>query len=114
MKITVEDMQGIKNLSLAGRFDASSATLFRDTVKTLLQGGAGKYVVDFQQVDYIDSGGLGSLVSSLRQIRQVEGDIKVSGLNDKVRSVFELTRLHRIFEIFEDTPQAVRSYHGRQ
>lgn len=114
MKITLEDMQGIKNISLVGRFDASSATLFRDTIKNLLKEGTGKFVVDFQQVDYIDSGGLGSLVSSLRQIRQEEGDLKVSGLNDKVRSVFELTRLHRIFEIFEDTPQAVRSYHGRE
>ena len=87
--------------------------MFKDTIKTLLQDGAGEFVVDFQQVDYIDSGGLGSLVSSLRQIRQVEGDIKVSGLTDQVRSVFELTRLHRIFEIFEDNSQAVRSYHGR-
>ena len=113
MKITVEDMQGVKNITLNGRFDASCATMFKDTIKTLLQDGAGEFVVDFQQVDYIDSGGLGSLVSSLRQIRQVEGDIKVSGLTDQVRSVFELTRLHRIFEIFEENSQAVRSYHGR-
>jgi anti-sigma B factor antagonist len=112
MKITIQDIHGVKNLSLVGRFDASSAASFRDTIKTLLQGGAGRYVVDFQQVNYIDSGGLGSLVASLRQIRQVEGDIKVSGLTERVRSVFELTRLHRIFEIFEDSSQATRSYHG--
>jgi anti-sigma B factor antagonist len=112
MKITIQDIHGVKNLSLTGRFDASSAAAFRDTIKTLLQDGANRYVVDFQQVNYIDSGGLGSLVAALRQIRQVEGDIKVSGLNERVRSVFELTRLHRIFEIFEDSSQATRSYHG--
>ena len=111
MKIKIDDMNGIRKLALAGRFDASTAGGFKDTFKELLREGASSYVVDFQEVDYIDSGGLGSLVSALRQTRSVEGDIKISGLSGKVRSVFEITRLHRIFEIFDDDSVAVNSYH---
>ena len=110
MKIKIEDMNGIRTLALAGRFDASATGGFKDTFKGLLQEGAANSVVDLQKVDYIDSGGLGSLVSALRQTRSVDGDIRISGLSGKVRSVFELTRLHRIFEIFDDELQAVKSY----
>jgi len=110
MKIEIIETNGVKHLVLAGRFDASATAGFKDTIKGLLQEGTANYVVDLQEVDYIDSGGLGSLVSALRQTRSVEGDIRVSGLSGKVRSVFELTRLHRIFEIFDDSMQAVKSY----
>lgn len=110
MRIRIDEMNGIRTLALIGRFDASATESFRDTFKDLLQGGTSNYVIDLQGVDYIDSGGLGGLVSALRQTRSVEGDIRISGLNGKVRSVFELTRLHRIFEIFDDELQAVKSY----
>ena len=110
MKIKINEMNGIRTLALAGRFDASAIGGFKDTIKGLLQEGASHYVIDLHEVDYIDSGGLGSLVSALRQTRSVEGDIKISGLSEKVRSVFEITRLHRIFEIFDDEAVAVRSY----
>lgn len=110
MKISINETNGIKNLVLAGRFDAAATASFKETIKGLLEEGNTNYVIDLEQVDYIDSGGLGSLVSALRQTRSVLGDIKVSGLSGKVRSVFELTRLHRIFEIFDDSLQAVNSY----
>jgi anti-sigma B factor antagonist len=110
MDITINEINGIKSISLAGRFDAAATAGFKDTVKGLLQEGSAHYVVDLKEVDYIDSGGLGSLVSLLRQTRSLDGDVRVSGLSGKVRSVFELTRLHRIFEIFADSLQAVKSY----
>lgn len=112
MNIKVNDINGVKNLILRGRFDASAAAGFKESIRSLLQEGSAKYVVDLHEVDYIDSGGLGSLVSALRQTRSVEGDIRVSGLSGKVRSVFELTRLHRIFEVFDDSLQAVKSFNA--
>ena len=112
MNIKINDIKGVKKIILTGRFDASAAAGFKESIRSLLQEGSANYVVDLHEVDYIDSGGLGSLVSALRQTRSVEGDIRVSGLSGKVRSVFELTRLHRIFEVFDDSPQAVKSYHA--
>lgn len=111
MKIKINEINGVRTMALAGRFDTSAIGSFKDTIKGLLQEGASNYVIDLHEVDYIDSGGLGSLVSALRQTRSVEGDIKISGLSEKVRSVFEITRLHRIFEIFDDEAVAVKSYY---
>lgn len=110
MRIKIDEMNGIRKLALAGRFDAGAAISFRDMFKDLQKEGATNYVIDFHEVDYIDSGGLGSLVSALRQTRSEEKDIRISGLSGKVRSVFEITRLHRIFDIFDDAGQAVKSY----
>jgi len=110
MQITTKKGANITTLELSGRFDASVVPQFKDFIAKLMQEGYNRYVIDMKGVTYIDSGGLGSLVSFLRQVRLTEGDIKIASLNDKVRSVFELTRLHRIFEIFDDSKIAVQSF----
>lgn len=111
MQITTKKGAKITTLELNGRFDASVVPQFKDFITKLMSEGGTNYVINMEKVSYIDSGGLGSLVSFLRQVRAIEGDIKIASLTDKVRSVFELTRLHRIFEIFDDSEMAVKSFH---
>ncbi len=101
---------GVTTITLSGRFDASVAADFRDYVNTIVSEKPENFVVDLAAVDYIDSGGLGCLVSFLRRVRKNGGDIKVATLTDKVRVVFELTRLHRIFEIYDEASSAMRSF----
>ena len=67
-------------------------------------------VVDMGDVDFVDSSGLGSLVYSLRMIDKAGGAIRISAVQDRVRAVFELTKLHHLFEIYDDAGAAVRAF----
>ncbi len=110
MKMETNENESVTTISLSGRFDATVVGRFKEFLNSLSQNGSEQYVVDLADLDYIDSGGLGCLVSFLRRVRQNGGDIKVATLSGKVRAVFELTRLHRIFEIYDDSSAAVKSY----
>ncbi len=110
MKIETNISESITTISLSGRFDATVVGRFKEFLNSLSPNGAERYVVDLANLQYIDSGGLGCLVSFLRRVRQNGGDIKVATLSGKVRAVFELTKLHRIFEIYDDSSAAIKSY----
>ena len=89
--------------------DASTARDFKVALKPLLTNDV-KLVLDFSHVDFIDSTGLGALVSCLRQAHAVGGGIKLAGLTAPARVLFELVRMHRVFEVFNNTDEAVMSY----
>ena len=89
--------------------DASNARGFKDAVKPLLTPNA-KLVLDLSKVEFIDSTGLGALVSCLRQAHATGGEIKLSGLTKPARALFELVRMHRVFEVFNSSDEAIASY----
>jgi len=97
-------------LVLKGRLEIASAKKLKSRVSNLIQENRFKLIVDMTDVDFIDSSGLGTLVSALRAVNEKNGDLKVVGLQQQVRSVFELTRLHRILGIFDDVEAAAKSF----
>lgn len=110
MEILEEKINGVEVLNLTGRLDASSAKDFKEKVGSLAKEKRVNLVIDMGAIDFIDSSGLGSLVASLRSVNKLGGDIKIASLQDPVRSIFEITRLHRIFEIFDDSFIAAKSF----
>ncbi|NTV67325.1 MAG: STAS domain-containing protein [Chlorobaculum sp.] len=112
MTITETSKIGIAILSLYGTLDALSAPELRnnrsiiDPEKTV--------VIDLQQVDFIDSSGIGAIVSASRQKRQPSGGIVLACMNDRVRKVFEITNAQKLFHIFDDTTAAVDFASSRQ
>ena len=110
MEIREEKVNDVEVLKLEGRLDASSAKDVKEKVALLTKENRVKLVIDMGGIDFIDSSGLGSLVSSLRSVNKLGGDIKVSALQDQVRAIFELTRLHRIFGIYDDSNAAAMSF----
>ena len=110
MEIRQETINDVEVLKLEGRLDASSAKDLKENVGSLTQENHIRFIIDMGAVDFIDSSGLGSLVSSLRTVNKLGGDIKISALQDQVRAIFELTRLHRIFGIYEDNDAAAKSF----
>ncbi len=109
MNITTEE-NGVTVIRMEGRFDSAISEHFKQSIKSLCDNGQINYVIDMKDVNYIDSSGLGGIVASLRQIRQMNGELKVSCLNEQVRSIFQLTRCHRLIEIYDDTKTAVSSF----
>jgi len=110
MKVVHSQERGVAVGQVDSRvLDAATAAAFKDGVKPMLTGAA-KVVLDLSKVEFIDSSGLGALVASLRQAHAVGADIKLSGLRKPVRALFELVRMHRVFEVFNSAEEAVASY----
>jgi anti-sigma B factor antagonist len=110
MEILEERSDNIVVLKLSGRLDATTAKDVKERVGEIIKNNNVNLVIDMGGVDFIDSSGLGVLVASLRSVNKVGGDIKIAALQDQVRAIFELTRLHRLFEIFDDSSTAVESF----
>jgi anti-sigma B factor antagonist len=110
MKILEEIKNQIGILRLTGRLDAASVNTIKENVNSLIGKKIKSIVIDMDEVDFIDSSGLGSLVSCLRVVNKEDGDIRLCSLQDQIRTLIELTRLHRVFQIFDDSDAAVKSY----
>ena len=87
-------------LSINGRFDALGARELKNVVSLLLDGKIKRFIFDMAGVNFIDSSGLGTLVGILRTVEKEGGQIRIAGLIPEVLIIFELTRLHRIFDIY--------------
>ncbi|HEY8195987.1 MAG TPA: STAS domain-containing protein [Gemmatimonadales bacterium] len=82
----------------------------KELVQAALDKGERRLLVDFSRTGYIDSSGLGALVSISKRIREMGGELRLSGLNDDLRSLFELTKLDTLFAITETPEQALTSF----
>ncbi len=114
MKIASTEKNGVTILSLkADRFDAHNSDTVKERIKELFAGGAGNVLVDLSEVSFIDSSGLGSLVSGFKSAVAGRGRLALSGLQPQVQSMFELTRLNRVFDIYPSVEEALTSFADR-
>jgi len=95
------------NLARATLQEADS---FKQLLFNAIERGERKIVVDFSQCDFVDSTFLGSLVVSLKRMTQVGGDIRLVGFRPAVRSMMELTRMHKVFDCYGSVQDAVKSF----
>lgn len=112
MDITHEKQDNLDVLKLSGRFDAACSKDFKKAIGALSDANSSRIVIDMSAVDFIDSSGLGCLVGALRTVNNLGGDIKICSLRPQIRAIFELTRLHRVFAIFNDRAAAEKSFQG--
>jgi len=114
MKITVTENNGVAILSLRSeRLDAHNSDMVKDELKRRFADGAGKVLVDLGEVSFIDSSGLGALVSGFKSAMAAKGRLALAGLQAQVHSMFELTRLNRVFDIYPTVEEAVSSFAER-
>jgi len=106
MPIAVTQDENLSILALAGRLDALLAREFKNKIAEQLDAGRRKLVLDMTAVDFIDSSGLGALVGSLKNVTKEQGEIRIAGLSPQVQTIFELTRLHRIFDLYKTVEAA--------
>ena len=92
-------------LAVGNRLDSASADDFRAEAGEALQTGQ-PIIIDLSRTTFIDSAGLGSLVSLLKSCAQQQRRLYLATLTPQVRQIFELTRLYRLFEIFDNVEQA--------
>jgi len=109
MDITHEIKDQVAVLKFTGRLDAYHAPILKEAFENLA-GTYSNYVFNFSDLEFIDSTGLGRVVACLKRVSELGGDIRLACLNDKVRMVFEITRAHKIFDIYEDESVAIESF----
>ena len=89
--------------------DASNAGEFKRDIAPVLEANT-KLVLDLSRLRFVDSSGLGAFISCLRKLNAKGGDLKLCGMSKQVRAVFELVRMHRIFDIYRTKEEAVRAF----
>lgn len=88
--------------------DASLATDFKSQMADWVSEGNDRILLDLSHVDFIDSSGLGAILSSLKTLGK-NGDLVICGMKDTVKSLFELTRMHRVLQIFSSQKEALKA-----
>jgi anti-sigma B factor antagonist len=101
----------VEVVQINGRIElGEGSAAVRDVVRDLLGKGRKKILLNLADVDYIDSAGLGSLVSSFTSVRNDGGELKLVYLTKKVQDLLQMTRLYTVFEIFDDEEAALKSF----
>lgn len=98
-------------LVLDGRFDAFDAPRLATWLDDQIQPEHARLVADLTQVTFIDSTALATLIKGMKRCRGYNGDMVICGLIAPVRIIFELTRLDKVFKIFELRSEAVRAFY---
>ena len=106
MEITFNEKSGYTIVAVSvPRLDVGVATEFKDGVSKVVKDDS-KVILDLSGVPFIDSTGLGTLLSLLRQLAEHKGSLKLSGLTDQVMNMFLLVRMNKVFDIFSSVEEA--------
>lgn len=89
-------------LAVEGDLDVHTSPQLRDALAALIESGVRYFVVDLNQVGYLDSTGLGALVRSMQQVRRVDGRLKIVCGSAKIRRIFDIAGLGRVLDVVSD------------
>ena len=110
MEIAAERQNGVTVATIpVEALDAGNADEFKRDVGPVLQSST-QVVLDLSRLRFVDSSGLGAMLSCLRQLTAKHGDLKLCGMSKQVRTLFEVVRMHRIFDIYTSPEEAVRAF----
>ena len=109
MAFKAEEVDGVLIISTPHMdLDASKAGEFKGTVARMVAGHP-KVAIDLGKIGFMDSAGLGAILSVCKTVRAGGGQFSVFGLTEAVRALFYLVRVHRLFEVHEDKESAIRA-----
>lgn len=110
MSASIETLQEVTVITLADEhLDASNVEEFRADLEPVLSRSR-KVVLDFGQVTFVDSSGMGAIISALKRLATAGGDLRICNLTPQVKSLFELVRLHKLCQILDTRDAAVQSF----
>jgi len=98
-------------IDAAGRITlGEGSSTFRDTVRDHIAKGNKKLLINLAEVSYIDSSGIGELVTAFTTVTNNGGQLKLLNLTHRVRDLLQITKLYTVFEVFSDEAEGVRSF----
>ena len=113
MKTRIRQANGVAIVDCRGRIVlGEECVVLRDTVRELLSNGQTKILLNLGDINYIDSSGIGELVSAFSAVCRESGAIKLLNLTEKVDDVFQITKLYDVFDVQDDEAGAIKSFHA--
>jgi anti-sigma B factor antagonist len=110
MSFDVKTQDNVTIIDVEGQLIVGNRQELKQKVLEELERGARKFLIDFSSTGYIDSSGLGVLVSLSKKIREQGGELRLANLNEDLRTLFELTKLDTLFHIASDRQEALSSF----
>ena len=110
MSFTVKKTNDVTIFEVEGTLIVGNRQELKQKVLDELERGEKKFLIDFSQTGYIDSSGLGVLVSLSKKIREQGGELRLANLNDDLKTLFELTKLDTLFQIADTRERALESF----
>jgi anti-sigma B factor antagonist len=111
MKASNRQVNGITVVDMSGRITlGEGSVILRDAIKDLIGKGQKKILLNLGDVTYIDSSGIGELVSAFTSVRNQGGELKLLNLTKKVHDLLQITKLYTVFDIRDDEGTAIQSF----
>jgi anti-sigma B factor antagonist len=111
MKASSRQIDGVTILDCSGRITlGEGSVVLRDLVRDLLSKGQKKILLNLGDVNYIDSSGIGEMVSAYTTVKNQGGELKLLNLTKKVHDLLQITKLYTVFDVKEDEASAVKSF----
>ncbi len=109
LDIEIHSRNRVMVIKIGGEIDLYSSPQFRKRILETIENKPLVVLVDLENVRYMDSSGVATLIEGLKQANQYKGRFVIAGLRAEVREVFELTRLDKVFEIYYDSETALET-----
>lgn len=110
MKIQEEINEGAAVCFLEGEIDITTSPELRKNFDELIKRNERRILVDFSSVTYIDSSGLATLIEMYQRLKKIQGKVRFCGMKDGIKNIFEITKLHKLFEIYDNRQSALRDF----
>jgi anti-sigma B factor antagonist len=110
MSVKIENKNGLTVCNVEGEIDINSSPAIKKSFDKLLQSKTPKIIVNLSKVTYVDSSGLATLVEILKNMRSYGGRLRLTNLSSKIKSLFEITKLEKLFEIMADEQEAISTF----
>ena len=112
VSVTTRQVGDVSVLDIEGRITlGEGSSTLRESLRGLLSTKNPKILLNLEDVSYIDSSGIGELVSGYTQIQEMGGQLKLLKLTKRVRDLLQITKLYTVFEVFDEEATAIRSFH---
>ncbi len=111
MKVAIRQVDGITILDLSGRITLGEGSItLRDSVRDVLAKGSKNILLNLAQITYIDSSGIGELVSAFTSVKNAGGELKLLNLTQKVHDLLQITKLYTVFDIWDNEASAITAF----
>ncbi len=110
MELISEEKNGVLVVCVKGDIDLNSNVEFKKFVNEKIDNGCNELIIDFSGIEYIDSSGLGTLLTAKKKVSKNQGDIVLFGLSDTIKTLFKMSKLLGFFNVFENMDDALSSF----
>ncbi|MDP8264659.1 MAG: STAS domain-containing protein [Candidatus Aceula lacicola] len=110
MEINIQKSSDVVLCAIIGEININNSPDLRKAFDKFISENEKKVVVDFSEVPYVDSSGLATLIEMFQRLKKIDGHLKLSHLDQKVKNIFEITKLNKLFEIYDLKEKAIEDF----